>query len=79
MLHCGQLRRNFTEFPVNSLVWNEICRFWAEFDEFQAKLKISPVIFLVPCFGSQIFLDRREQFHRMKDLALQSGMELFLT
>src|SRR5947209_9269964 len=45
-IHAGRERK----FPVNSLLQNEICRFWAEFGDFQIKCEKFPVIFPVNWF-----------------------------
>ena len=42
-IHAGQAQ----EFPVNSLFLNEICRLWAEFDDFCFEFEKVPVIFAV--------------------------------
>jgi hypothetical protein len=49
----GCLERNpkSTELPVYSLVFEEICRFWAEFDDFGMEFGKTPVILPVSCFA----------------------------
>jgi hypothetical protein len=56
--HAG-FREISTEFPVNSLLQNELCGFWAEFEAFAIESEKFPVIFPVFSFQFALLTDRR--------------------